>query len=626
MNLRHLLTAHRATVLRVSAVVALFALAFIVSAYVGRGSTLGFLGALGGCGLIALWVTRGFAPAARALLAAGLAVGIAGALFGMAFGDAAFPNYLVAVGIVLFAAAILADAADWARIKRALRFGGDIVANRYGLRARSFVVAAVVVLGLSAVAVFAATAAPSRIWPFEIVRFAAGAHRAYGNPTLLRFGVILDALLGALAVYALVRPRHGRGAALFAAVLWTVIGPRMAIVWLLPLPTFVIPAFAYVFERFLAQRSRAIVVVAAIVGVSALFSPALALAQLGVALAMAVAARETRALVPVIIGLVVGAIGCALHLVPHPTLASMVSPGLDRGLRMSGADGSWPWETLYPAVDAAFLQSLTPAILTGVGRGGNVLVMSFGIGWGLLVLAAAAWCATPRASSREPQWWLAGLIALGLGLPSHAYGVPLPTPSEFVQAVGGSAIWTPVAAKLLLAFAVTMLAGGLVARIARGGNPVLLPIAALLLFAVPATGAFSIDTQTAPSSASLADAARLGSPLVIAPSYERDDWAWRYAAYASRRLDRRLSTLDAVATVPQSRRAPAPAALLVEDPATARAQPGGPFRGLAIVPAAFEAPSTETGPRTLTACIGGYSLVRLFPSQAVYARKPACRP
>ncbi len=626
MKLRQISVEHRATVLRVLLAAAIFALAFIVSAYVGRGSPLGFFGTLGGCGVIALWVTRGPAPAARTLLAAGFAVGTMGALLGMFFGDAAFPNYLIAIGVTLFGAAIAIESVDWPRIRRALRAARDVATNRPGLSSRPFVTVSIALLAISTLAVLAATVAPNRVWPFELIRFALGAHLAYGNPLLLRFGVVVDAILGAFFVYALLRPRHGRGAALFAALLWMIVGPRIAIVWLLPLPTFVVPAFAYALTRLLAHRSAATVsAVVVIAAASAAFSPALALAQLVLVFAMSVAARGKGTIAPVILSLIAGTVGYAFHLAPHPMIASMVSPHLDLGLRMTGADGSWPWELLYPAVDSAILQSLTPAILTGIGRGGNVLVMSCGIGWGVLLLAVAAWSAKSRAVARESQWWLTGLIAVVLALPSHAYGVPLPTPAEFIQLLGGSADVTPIAAKLLLAIAVTMLAGGMVSRIVLGGNPVALPIAALLLFAMPATSAFSIDTRTASSSASLAYAARRGAPLLIAPSYERGDWAWRYADYASRGLDRRLIAIDAATAALQMARRRAPATLLLEDPAAARARIGGPFGGLAIVPAAFEASSDDAGPLGLTACVGGYSLVRLFPAQGVYARKPACR-
>lgn len=597
-------------------------------ALAGAGSTWRLLVLMLAIALVVAWVRRGRNPrtAARAILALAVGAGLTSTLLGALFGDKALPNDLAALAVALLGVAIVIDAAGWSVAGRLGARTRDIMLHRARLPVAAIGWSCVGLLAFSAIALLAGTSLGWHVWPYRIAQLAFRGTRAYAPGDLLGLLSALDGLIGALSVFALARKQAlSPPAAAFAALAWLVAGPRVAVAWLTPLPTFAVPALALGLT-LRARRSavRPMLAEGALLALCAAYAPAVALAAFGAAFALAWSYRRFALLGPALLGLLAGSVLFTSGALPHPLLGPMVSPALDPSLRAAGADGIWPWELLYPAVDAALFAPLTRDILAGLGRGGNVLWLAGGVGWGALLamIFAAATRQRPAVSLRA--WWLVVGLGAVLVLPSHAHGVPLPTPAAFAELLGASAGLTLVAGKLLLAIGMASIVGEAFARIARFGNPWLQVIVTVTLLATPAFSAYSVDIRYSGLRGALLEAQSLGTPTLVAPSLTRGDWAWRYAAYLARGHRAKLVTLPvALAGGPGGFEV---ASAVVVAPDAALARQSGPFAALVVVPRAFERNRGRELPTELPTCFSALHLLRVLPRQGVYRAGRGCAP
>uniref|UniRef100_E6Q518 Uncharacterized protein n=1 Tax=mine drainage metagenome TaxID=410659 RepID=E6Q518_9ZZZZ len=380
-------------------------------------------------------------------------------------------------------------------------------------------------LALGAAAVLIGTLLPDARWPFQLA--------APYDPHLLALSNFLDALLGALLLYLALRRSCGRFAASIGALLWIVAGPRVAATWAHPFPSFLLPALLAVWSLFPRGpvRHTSLLALAVLAG---LLSPAMAIAVALVAAVMI--GSENRSLRGSALVLLGAGLGVFLHLHflgERGGAMLMVAQHADIALRSVGGDGFWPWEILFPAIDMFGGSTLLPASLLATGHTGNLLLLSSGIGYGLLlfvVLGLRRYPENPANRANPVQRSLLLLVVLGaaIGLPSHAAGIALPTLTHLIEALGGSPWWAATAGKCVIAFALVVLATQSARSVLLAMPALAAVVLVLLAAAVVPNPMLRVPTLGTPLADAL-NATRSGSQAVVLLLRDPDSWTARYA-------------------------------------------------------------------------------------------------
>jgi hypothetical protein len=288
---------------------------------------------------------------------------------------------------------------------------------------------------------------------------------------------LLDGFFGAAVIYVWCRTRMrgGFAVAIVPAMMWLVAGSRLGFTFMQPLPTFLIPVSAWV---MLSGRHRPslerILPMIGIVTIDGIVSPGLLVPVVVFAIAgMLTRSRQS----PIVSATFAGAIIAILYdrvfgaFIDLPQ--TIVARDIDAQLRLISGDGTWPWMALFPALTSGIFGPLFEHIYPIVGVIGNHLRENAEIGTAAIFALVVAFLTKSRnddvARVDERTMFVVILISAYAALPSHLFGVPLPTPAWLSFAYGSSG-WLAPAAELSLTLGVVLLARNGVERLVESPN------------------------------------------------------------------------------------------------------------------------------------------------------------
>ena len=370
------------------------------------------------------------------------------------------------------------------------------------------------------------------------------------SPLLWKAALLTDALVGAAVVYAcalaLGAPRLGAG---LGALLWAIAPARLAPEALHLAPTFLLPLAFWCALKAATGRSTAWSVAAGACFAAALVSaPALAVAMAVVALAALAAVPRTHALLQsrqtlawtLALPLIVAILGHSQILRALTNEGTMVGASVADTLRATGADGAYPWEFFMPSLLSGVFAPLVIAFFRATLHWGHVYSVAIAPGWSALLLSSLPWL-LGRARGPSRTWRFAAVcvaFSLIVALPSHSYGVPLPSLTAALAVVsdkfaGGAqmALGATFAVVLLAAMGVGALRAAPATR-----TGLILGVACAVLVVLDAVPNFALLTRPDQSPISRAVAwgvrASPGSPIALYPFVGRDEPLAAELAYA----------------------------------------------------------------------------------------------
>jgi hypothetical protein len=387
-----------------------------------------------------------------------------------------------------------------AKLARTARRSFADPARRLAAGSTVVLVGRVAAAGMVAVLGIALALLAGRIDPFWALRMAE---------------LVLDAALGALAMWFIGRSIAGPAAGTAAGLLWACSAVRLEYNSVLPglVPTALVPVVA----ALALGASRT----------GTLSGPWLALALAGALVALSWSwplLAVTTALIVVFLFWSLGEVGqgrwALLALVAAavvPWLAwgahseqlvaaqtAFTDPAEAAVALASGGDGGLPWEFFYPSAFGFAYAKLLSAWLTASGHWGNDQLFAIAPGWAQLVLAAVGGAVMyRRGRTRLLRVWLVAVaVAICLALPTRYLGVPLPSLTRLIQALApGFAFGAQFA--LLGAFFVALLAGVGAEVIARRNVVRVLALATFVLLDVlslpSATNSSSVLARLSPA-------------------------------------------------------------------------------------------------------------------------------
>jgi hypothetical protein len=302
-----------------------------------------------------------------------------------------------------------------------------------------------VILGIAqrrasgAVMVGAAIAAAMCIWPLiaqtrsgavfgdpaELLQFA-----ALGSGLAARAAIVLvwfDALASGVLTYVVLRRRQlSVAASLFGATAWLLAGGRLAPQASGFQPTLLLPAALLAWE--IIGRRGAFVAAGMALAISfiapQLFVPTIILIAAD-CYARGMPSRRTLGALATAFAVGFGFLLVRIALFVPPGF--IVGPTADAMLRLTGGDGAYPWEWLYPGPIGATFGDLAYSVQSLLGHFGNTWQRSVSAGWAVLLLAAAGMFHVLRYRPDLRRFMVCGLLlSMYAALPSHVGGIPIP--------------------------------------------------------------------------------------------------------------------------------------------------------------------------------------------------------
>lgn len=305
--------------------------------------------------------------------------------------------------------------------------------------------------------------------------------------------ILADTIAGGALTFGAARARGAQGMfAAIAALFWVVAAGRLGPTLAHFTPTFVVPLFALVLWRPVnrGNEGRWMLVGGTALLAGLLYAPlllpcAILLIAWYVERRSAAGSTESRD-ATVALAFLACAAAAVLFAIFFGSLvrlpATIISSALDARIRLIGGDGTWPWQALYPALTSDAFGTAAQLLYRSTAYVGNALWENNSLGWSLAATSIVGLiCFRKEDRAKTASFFTAAGISLLCALPSHTFGVPLPTPAELSYVLGNSG-WIAPAASLSLVLATAIFASSTLTRLVENGRLRTTAILLVILF------------------------------------------------------------------------------------------------------------------------------------------------